>query len=395
MVLTSVLTVSASDTTGWTIPKGFPLGSSSEITPVTASVDAGGLLHVSNGGWYTDGTSWGGAVSDKKYKLDGLKVEVEFSAVSASDDRWVSIDFLEKPDIFKVKDIKSNRGYATLIRPKDKDNNSSLNWQHYELLDKFNNVSNQPVQANFEKGLKLTMEVKKDGDNYAFYLNGVQSNYAFLNFNDIFTNGEAYVVVAASGKIADKDAYQYTVKVTTGNTNIPSITPTPIVPDKPATTTPTTPVKPTTPTTPVTPVVPATSTHKVGDVIDHVLNTDIVAYVNSKAIKSYNINGNTAVLAEDLMNYGFNVTWNQDARTLDIKKGDGTITSTYAPVANTEPVGSVAMDVLYTDIVTSMNGEKITSYNVNGSTIVYIDDLSRFGTLVWDADAKTISFKSF
>ena len=44
-----------------------------------------------------------------------------------------------------------------------------------------------------------------------------------------------------------------------------------------------------------------------GDVVDAVLHTDIVTYINGTPIESYNIKGYTAVKVEDLMNYGFMV----------------------------------------------------------------------------------------
>jgi len=237
-ILSTLFTVSASkEVNGWIIPDGFHLDQGGIISPVTADVGADGTVSVANGGWYTDGSTWGGIASAKKYTLDGLKVEVQFSKVSQEGDRWICIGFLEKPDIFKVKDIGSNKGYANLIRPKDKTDNSALNWQGFEAISSFSPGS-APVNTIFADNMKLTMEVKKDGANYKFILNGVESP-AYANLASVFVNDAAHIVVAASGQNAiDKD-YAYTVKVT-GK----------IAPDAPATSTPTTTTPSTTTTTP-------------------------------------------------------------------------------------------------------------------------------------------------
>ena len=42
-------------------------------------------------------------------------------------------------------------------------------------------------------------------------------------------------------------------------------------------------------------------------IMGQAVNTDIVAYINGLPIKSYNINGQTAVIAEDLKKYGVGV----------------------------------------------------------------------------------------
>ena len=52
-----------------------------------------------------------------------------------------------------------------------------------------------------------------------------------------------------------------------------------------------------------------------GDVVDAVLHTDIVTYINGKPIESYNIKGYTAIKVEDLSSYGFDVEWNGRDRT--------------------------------------------------------------------------------
>lgn len=121
-------------------------------------------------------------------------------------------------------------------------------------------------------------------------------------------------------------------------------------------------------------------------VIEHTLYTDIIATINGYSIESYNINGYTAVVAEDLRNYGFDVVWKQNERALYIKRNDSdTVESTYiAPTIPKSQVGRKAHPVLSTDIKTYINNEPVTSYNIGGRTIVCFDDLGVFGNVTYD-----------
>ena len=75
--------------------------------------------------------------------------------------------------------------------------------------------------------------------------------------------------------------------------------------------------------------------YKVGDAIGNVLYTDIVTYIDGYAIRSYNINGYTYIVAEDLLMYGFSVVWNGAAKTL--KKGAVVLDcSSINPIASRE-----------------------------------------------------------
>lgn len=133
---------------------------------------------------------------------------------------------------------------------------------------------------------------------------------------------------------------------------------------------------------------------KVGTVINHVLSTDIKAYVSDYQIPSMNIDGSTAIIAEDLRNYGFTVIWNPDSRMLDISYNPDA--STFDPLAIpeslTSPVGTRIKDVLYTDIKTNLNGKEIPSFNIGGLTAIYLKDLSSVGNVSWDEMSKKALF---
>lgn len=127
-----------------------------------------------------------------------------------------------------------------------------------------------------------------------------------------------------------------------------------------------------------------------GDILGNVLKTDIASYINNYPIKSYNINGSTAVLVEDLKHYGFDAVWDGNTRSVHITRNKAwEITPDY--VFYRYPLSlSGQFDCYYydTDIVTYLDGEKITSFNIGGKTAVYLSSLQKYGNLLWDQDKR-------
>lgn len=129
----------------------------------------------------------------------------------------------------------------------------------------------------------------------------------------------------------------------------------------------------------------------VGAVVNHTLHTDIATYINHYPIKSYNIDGYTSVVAEDLVHYGFDVKWVATEKALFITRGTATeITPVGTVYADTTPVGTPYLDVYESDIKTFVDGKQVPSFNVGGRTIIGIDTLSVFGDVVWQADIKSV-----
>ena len=123
-----------------------------------------------------------------------------------------------------------------------------------------------------------------------------------------------------------------------------------------------------------------------------VLYTDIVAYIDGYPIRSYNIEGNTYIVVEDLMEYGFSVTWDPYAGRLVIGARNGKVTSSYRPTANTHKPGEPAMEYLYTDITTWIGSTQVTGYNIGGYTCICMDDLAKFYAkeYVWNPSDKSL-----
>ena len=115
------------------------------------------------------------------------------------------------------------------------------------------------------------------------------------------------------------------------------------------------------------------------DVINYYMYTDIIATIDGYEIKTFNIDGYTNVVAEDLRNYGFDVKWDPLRRRLDISRSVYPTAPVYytAPRVSWDMVGKKAGDVLRTDIKTYVEGKYIDSYNIGGLTCVNIETVAK------------------
>ena len=130
------------------------------------------------------------------------------------------------------------------------------------------------------------------------------------------------------------------------------------------------------------------------EIVGQAVYSDITAYINGLPIPSYNIDGYTAIVAEDLEQYGFRVYYYDEWRRLEIEcstMDDTEITADYQPEKNNKP-GSFAANVYATDITTSVNGVDVPSYNIGGKTLIFMDSLASYGDVVWFPEERKICF---
>ncbi len=126
-------------------------------------------------------------------------------------------------------------------------------------------------------------------------------------------------------------------------------------------------------------------------IINYSLYTEIVAKINGHFIHSYNIDGYTAIVAEDLRSYGFYAIWNPTDRTLSVMRAtndDGSLQlpykwGEYDPGELTHPIGSKAFPIYATDIKTYVAGKEVSAFNIDGETLIWIEDLAPYGDVVW------------
>ena len=136
-----------------------------------------------------------------------------------------------------------------------------------------------------------------------------------------------------------------------------------------------------------------------GDPLGWVLNSNVTAYIDGYPIRSYNINGYTYIVAEDLLSYGFNVEWRGSEAKLIIHKDRTAVpsqyTATYQHTANTEVPGTPAFQYYYTNITAWIEDQQITGYNIGGNTCICMDDLANafidsYDDYVWHPEKATL-----
>ncbi len=140
----------------------------------------------------------------------------------------------------------------------------------------------------------------------------------------------------------------------------------------------------------------------------HIYSTDILAFVNGNPINGYNIGGKTVIIAEDLIGYGFDVEYDDTARTLSVKsyfnRGYGE-----KPEISRGKVGEIIGNIYKTDIKCYYNGILIDGYNIGGRTAICIEELGELtdnpngdygyshhlGRAIWDGENRIISYESY
>lgn len=136
------------------------------------------------------------------------------------------------------------------------------------------------------------------------------------------------------------------------------------------------------------------SAYKIGDTVGYALTTDIVATINGYHIPSYNVDGYTYIVVEDLRYYGFAVNYDNSTRSLSVSRdySQSWVSKTYVkPYVSLSSVGNRAHALLYTDIKTYLDGYYTHSYNINGQTIIRFDSLGSYGGVSYDNNKREIS----
>ena len=134
--------------------------------------------------------------------------------------------------------------------------------------------------------------------------------------------------------------------------------------------------------------------YNVGDVVGYALSTDIAATINGYDIPSYNVDGYTYIVVEDLRYYGFAVNYDNASRSLSVTRD---LSQTYPSKVYEKPyvapgkVGAKEHKLLFTDIVTYLDGYYVHSFNINGQTIIRFDSLSAYGGVAYDNGKREIS----
>ncbi len=147
----------------------------------------------------------------------------------------------------------------------------------------------------------------------------------------------------------------------------------------------------------------ADSAPAVGSVIGSIYSTDILTYVSGASIRGYALDGKTAILVEDLANYGFIVGYDDLYRTLYAFVKTNTYPHEPAEGIERGTVGEITGSIYASDIQTFINGTFVPSFTLDGKTAVAIEDIAADETqeetsktcmtYKWDGENRTITLK--
>lgn len=135
--------------------------------------------------------------------------------------------------------------------------------------------------------------------------------------------------------------------------------------------------------------------HGAEETAGYALYTDIVAQIDGRPIPSYNVGGRTAVMVPDLAWYGFYIYWDAEARTAYVWPESMRPESIgeredpdYTPQPPEGKVGDPAYPIYASDVRVLVAGEEKESFNIGGHTLVYLSDLTAYGDLAWNEEAR-------
>ena len=214
LATSAAVSVSAAGIEDWTAGNGYLVNDKNATTVVTET-DKG--IQVVHGGYYTDGTNWGGVAYNEKIDLDGFSVEFVIDKLpDTGDDTWISVSFLQKPQLFQVGNYGDNKGISNLLRWKNEDAFQSFG------PDGFSQCGND-VNAAFDVkvGDTITVSVAEKSGKYVLTVNGIETSVAY-DLSSIAPDGKAYCIISASMKDSPADGFQYTITKVNGQ---PTVTP--------------------------------------------------------------------------------------------------------------------------------------------------------------------------
>lgn len=133
---------------------------------------------------------------------------------------------------------------------------------------------------------------------------------------------------------------------------------------------------------------------KTDEPLGDVLDSGTYTYINGEEILNYIINGKPVVYAEDLKNYGFDVYYDSQTKTLDLKRNYGkTIKAAYSVLHQNLAPGKKVCKYYNANLVVTLNGEKIDCFrdgNTNSyQTVIYFESLKPYGTFFGEDKTNT------
>ena len=131
-----------------------------------------------------------------------------------------------------------------------------------------------------------------------------------------------------------------------------------------------------------------------GDPVGAAVYTDIHSVINGHGIRSYIMDGTSLVILEELKNYGFSETVNEDG-SVDIIRliGEEPEREDIPGIPAGRGVGDKMADVFPSDTVVRFDGVRVTAYTAGDLTLVSLDTAAEAyaSEYVWNGEKKELS----
>jgi hypothetical protein len=146
------------------------------------------------------------------------------------------------------------------------------------------------------------------------------------------------------------------------------------------------------------------STQKPKPFVPSIVGTDIRTYINGYEVPTWAYNGTNpcaVIIAEDLKDYGFDVSWDGYTRTLEVKRNDAkAITPIPMESYRNLPIGVTAFNIIANNDVKIVLKDDVNTYipgaifNLGGYMAISVDELKMFGNFVWDGYSRTVKINN-
>ncbi len=181
---------------------------------VTKSNETETAVTVKYGGYYQNTDNWAGAALKEAVTVDGLEIEVTYTALPSSTDCWAFIGVLAEPSIFSTKADSYNKGYVNLLRYVD----GYLNVRGTESWSISDDYGKGESFFVIEEGDVLRVCFDKNAeDTYdiTYVKNGTETFKlpVALDLETALGGTTGYPVVSASCLGSEAGAFEYTVDV--------------------------------------------------------------------------------------------------------------------------------------------------------------------------------------
>lgn len=203
----------------WNVGNGYNLvdmdgNKVADNSPVTKSGETETAVTVKYGGYYQGTDNWSGAALKEAVTVDGLEIEVTYTALPSSTDCWAYIGVLANPSIFSTKNDAYNNGYVNLLRYYN-DNIAVMGTTSWTTVGNYGTgegffaiEAGDVLRVCFDKNAEGTYDI-------TYVKNGTETFKlpVALDLEEALGGTAGYPVVSASCKGSEAGAFEYTVDV--------------------------------------------------------------------------------------------------------------------------------------------------------------------------------------